>query len=278
MPRIDSHQHFWRYNLDDFGWINDDMAVLRRDFFPEHLKPELDSAQIDGCIAVQAPQTLAENDFLLGLADQNPFIFGVVGWLDLASRNLPSQLETYANQPKFVGVRHIVQAEPPGFLLNPAFIQGVKALKSRNLVYDILVHAPQLPEAVEFVEQLPDQPFVLDHIAKPQIHASAWEPWATQIKALAQHQNVACKLSGMTFEADWKTWSPETLRPYIHHVLDCFGPDRCLFGSDWPVLLPAGTYKATVEALESNLSHLTETERSNIIGNNAARIYNLASG
>ena len=277
MQIIDSHQHFWMYNQEEFDWLDDSMAMLRRDFLPQDLEPELQANNVQGCIAVQAPQTHAENDFLLSLADQHPFILGVVGWVDLRASDLEKHLARFADHPKFVGVRNITQGQPAGTLTDPAFINGVNQLHKYGLTYDLLIYENQLPEALEFVAQVNDsQPIVLDHIAKPNIKENSFDAWATHIKNLAQHPNVSCKLSGMSFEADWQSWIPETLKPYIHHTINCFTPDRCMFGSDWPVSLPPGTYQQTLNALKQNLTHLTPSEQEKILSQSSRNFYNLS--
>ncbi|MEQ1935540.1 MAG: amidohydrolase family protein [Fimbriimonadaceae bacterium] len=264
--KIDSHQHFWRFG-PEYEWIDDSIAQLRRDFLAEHLLPLLADQGYQGCIAVQARQTLEETEFLLDLANDNEFIRGVVGWVDLRG---DYSTEMYSNKLK--GVRHIVQAEPPGFLDDDKFRNGVSRLPAANLAYDLLIRNHQLEEAIRFVQALPNVKIVLDHIAKPDIRGGQWEQWAGQIREIAKCENLWVKLSGMAFEADWETWTSDTLSPYVDHVLDCFGPKRCMIGSDWPVCLAAGDYRDVMQAIETLLS---PTEKEDVLGRTAADFYGL---
>ena len=273
--RIDAHQHFWHYVEDEFAWLTDDMAALRRDFLPGSLEPGLREAGYDGCVSVQAAQTLAETDFWLDQARLHPFVLGVVGWFDLAKPDLPDVLARYANEPRLVGARHIVQAEAAGFLERPDYVRGLRTLAQFGLTYDLLVREWQLPEALRFLAQVPEVKVVLDHCAKPAIKSGEWEPWASHMRQAARCPGVCCKLSGLSFEADWHTWSDGTIRPYVQHVLECFGPDRCMVGSDWPVCLAAGTYTKTMEAIESCLTGLSAGERADVVGGTAARFYGI---
>jgi L-fuconolactonase len=274
--RIDSHQHFWRYAPTEFAWIDEPMAAIRRDFLPGDLEPELRAAGVDGCIAVQAAQTLAESRFLLGLAEAHPFVRGVVGWVDLQSKDVIAQLREVTRYPKFVGVRHVVQAEPdPAFLLRADFQRGIGALAPYDLAYDLLVHPQQLRAASELAGRFPGQRFVLDHLGKPRIAAGQREPWAADLRALARHPNVACKLSGMVTEADWATWTADGLRPWVATALEAFGPQRLLFGSDWPVCLVASSYARWLAAVEDLQALLSPSEQAAVLGGNAARWYHL---
>lgn len=274
--RIDSHQHFWHYSATEYGWIDERMAVLRRDFLPRDLRPELDAAGIAGCIAVQTRQTLDETRFLLGLAAQQPWIRGVVGWVDLLSPDVELHLREFTKNHRFVGVRHIAQSEPdPRFLVSEPFLRGIAALSTTDLVYDILVYPHQLPAAVELAEQFPGQRFVLDHLGKPDLRSKDLADWARHVQALAKAPNVACKLSGLVTEADWRSWSPDALRPAYEVALDAFGPARLLFGSDWPVCLCASNYRRWVDTVASWLADLTEAERNAIAGGNTTRLYHL---
>src|SRR5947207_4070643 len=233
--RIDSHQHFWRYNASEYGWIDDSMSCLRRDFLPENLKVELDAAGFDGAVAVQARQTLEETRWLLDLAASSSHVLGVVGWVDLRSPDVRSQLAEFAGNPKFLGVRHIVQSEPDDrFLLQPDFLRGIAMLEEFNLTYDILIYPRHLRVAAEFVRRFPQQRFVLDHLAKPSIKSRKLQPWENDVRELARSPNVFCKMSGLVTEAAWKCWRREDISPYLDVALDCFGPDRLMIGSDWP--------------------------------------------
>lgn len=277
MPRIDSHQQFWFYSRDEYDWIGDGMAAIRRDYLPADLKAELPAAGLDGSVAVQARESLEETRWLLQLAAESPnLVKGVVGWVPLAAPNIAETLDSLADENALKGVRHLVQGEPdPDFLLRPDFNRGITALLGRNLVYDILLKERQLPVATAFVDQHPDQVFVLDHIAKPKIAAGELEPWATNLRHLAERTNVYCKLSGMVTEADYHHWRPEHLTPYLDTVLDAFGPNRLLFGSDWPVCLVATSYTAWAQLVQSYLGNLTSTEQDAIFGGNAAEVYRL---
>lgn len=274
--KIDAHQHFWEYSVEDYGWINEDMYLLRKDLLPQNLKPILDDNQFDGTIAVQARQSLVETQWLLKLADENEFIKGVVGWVDLRSNKLDEQLSEFSKHPKFVGVRHVVQDEPDdNFLLRPNFLTGIEKLAKYNLTYDILIFEKHLPVACEFVKHFPEQPFVIDHIAKPLIKKGDLEPWAENIRKLAEFPNVWCKVSGMVTEADWEDWTSRTFFPYLDVVFDAFGANRIMFGSDWPVCLLAATYAEVVAILKDylDLKDFTDAEQAAILGENTRRFY-----
>src|ERR1700730_12608696 len=248
MMRIDAHQHFWLYNQREYAWIDDSMALLRRDFLPNDLKPELERSGFQGSVVVQARQTLEETRWLLELATDASFILGVVGWVDLRSPDVRSQLETFAGNPKLVGTRHIAQSEPNDrFLLQPEFLRGISVLGEFDLAYDILIYPKHLPVAAEFVRRFPDQRFVLDHLAKPPIKSGEIHSWAQGIRELASLPNVFCKLSGLVTEADWRHWTPEHFLPYLDTVFECFGPERLMIGSDWPVCTVAATYVETID-------------------------------
>ena len=275
--RIDSHQHFWRYSKATHGWIDDSMAAIRRDFGPEDLAPQLRACGIGACITVQVDQTLDETRQMLAVADANPWIAGVVGWVDLRSPAVRDQLRTFAGHPKFVGVRHIVQAEPdPRFVLQPEFQRGIAALAEFDLAYDVLVYPHQLPAAVELAARHPQQRFVLDHLAKPRIRTHDLLPWAKDLAAFAQLPNTSCKLSGMVTEADFAHWREDELAPFARVALDAFGPQRLLYGSDWPVCLVAASYVRWFDLVCSWLAPLQPLERDAVLGGNAARIYRLA--
>ena len=274
--RIDSHQHFWRYNASEYGWIDHSMSCLRRDFLPENLKVELDAAGFDGAIAVQARQTLEETRWLLELAATAPHVLGIVGWVDLRSPDVRSQLSEFAGNPKFLGVRHIVQSEPDDhFLLQPEFLRGVGVLEEFDLTYDILIYPRHLPTAAEFVKRFPRQHFVLDHLAKPSIKSGSLNPWQSGIRELAKHQNVFCKLSGLVTEADWKSWKPSHIEPYLDIALESFGPERLMIGSDWPVCTLAGSYLLVMNLLIEYLSKYPDSVRDVVLGGNAAKFWKL---
>lgn len=274
--RIDSHQHFWRYNPDEYGWIDASMQSLRRDFLPNDLKPELKRSGVSASIAVQACHTLDETRWLLKLAADDPQIAGVIGWVDLRSVDVRAQLLEFAGDPKFLGVRHVVQAEPDDrFLLQPDFQRGVSALEEFGLTYDILIYTKHLPIAAEFVSRFPRQRFVLDHLAKPPIKAHRVQPWESGIRALAKFNSVFCKVSGLVTEADWKGWKPEHITPFLDVAFDAFGPERLMIGSDWPVCTVAASYSQTMDLVEDYLSRFPSSVREAVLGQNAERCWNL---
>ncbi len=276
MTTLDAHQHFWHYRPERDTWIDGSMAAIRRDFLPEDLAPLLQNHQVDGCIAVQASQSVEETEFLLNLADTHPFIRGVVGWVDLRSAGLSNQLDRFAGHPAFVGVRHVVQAEPPGFLLDKRFQRGIGLLSEYGLTYDLLVLTHQLEEAAELVRRFPGQAFVLDHLAKPAVSHAVRAPWASGMRALAGFPNVSCKLSGLVTEAtDWN-WERDDFAPFIQPVLECFGSDRLFFGSDWPVCTLAASYREVKELTEYHLRELPAEARAAVMGGNALRFYGLS--
>jgi len=273
---IDAHQHFWRYNADEFDWIDDSMSSLRRDFGPADLKLEMDGAGFHGSVAVQARQTLEETRWLLELATSSPLILGVVGWVDLRSPEVRSQLREFAGNPKLVGVRHVVQAEPDDrFMLQPEFLRGVGVLEEFDLAYDILIYPRHLLVAAEFVRHFPRQPFVLDHLAKPPIKSGSIHPWEEGMRDLAQFPNVLCKLSGMVTEADWKKREPEHMTPYLDIALDCFGPERLMVGSDWPVCTVAASYAQTMGVVLDYFEKYGANVQDAVLGGNARRFWKL---
>jgi L-fuconolactonase len=277
--RIDAHHHLWQYTRDEYGWIDEQMGVLRRDFLPRDLKPLLEGAGISGAIAVQARQDLEETRWLLGLAEEPAnagWMKGVVGWAAIAAEDFSETLGELRASARLRGLRHIIQDEPDDqFILSAAFNRGIRALRDTGLVYDILIRARHLPQTVRFVDMHPDQPFVLDHCAKPAIATGEIEPWATQMRELAKRPNVCSKLSGLVTEADWQRWTPASLEPYWRVVLEAFGPGRLLFGSDWPVALLATSYQRWVDIVAEWLRPLAKSEQEAIWGGNARRVYSL---
>jgi L-fuconolactonase len=236
MKKIDSHQHFWKYDPVKYDWINDEMWVIRKDFLPEDLAPVLKASGFDGCITVQAEQLEAENQFQLANAQKHSFIKGVVGWVDLQSVQIEELLAYYQQFEKLKGFRHILQGEPQrDFMLRPAFLNGISLLKKYGYTYDILISHDQLKYTADFVARFPDQPFVIDHIAKPNIKQQQIKDWANDIRVVAKFENVHCKVSGMVTEADWKAWKPADFHPYLDVIVEAFGINRIMFGSDWPV-------------------------------------------
>jgi len=272
---IDSHQHFWRYDAAEYGWIDDAMAVLRRDFLPCDARREMDAAGITGCVAVQARQTLAETRWLLDLAAEHPFIRGVVGWIDLQN-DVDAQLEHFAADAALVGIRHIVQSEPDGFLERPSFLAGLARLAARHVPYDILIYARQLPAAVEFARRFPEQRFVLDHLGKPDVRGGEFKEWRRHLEALAALPHVFCKLSGLVTEADWRGWTREQLRPYLDAALDAFGPNRVMIGSDWPVCLVAASYGEVIGLVRDAIAEYSTDERERMLGGTAQDFWELS--
>lgn len=274
--KLDSHQHFWKYNPADYGWISKEMNVLKKDFLPADLKIELSKIGFDGSIAIQARQNLEETEWLLSLSEKNSFIKGVVGWTDLRAENVEKQLDKYARNKKFVGVRHVLQDEHDDqFMLREDFRRGIKALKKYNIVYDILIYPKHLTFAIDFVKQFPEQVFVLDHIAKPDIKNSSLQPWKDDITMLAQNKNVFCKLSGMVTEANWYSWKPADFTPYLDTVFETFGTDRLMIGSDWPVCTVSSSYSKTMSLVIDYINNLPEADKNKVLGENAIRIYNI---
>jgi len=273
VKKIDAHHHLWKYSAEEYGWIDETMAELRRDFLPADLTAAMREAGVDGAIAVQARQTLEETNWLLDLADRNEAICGVVGWAPIAEEDFEAVLGQLRSRPKLKGLRHIVQGEPDGYLLREDFNRGIRALGRSGLAYDVLIYERQLAEAIEFVDGHPSQKFVLDHVAKPRIREGVLEPWSRQMRELARRENVVCKLSGMVTEADWKRWSLEGLRPYLDVAVEAFGPQRLMAGSDWPVCLVACGYAQWFGALEEYFAGFSAQEREAVFGGNAARMY-----
>ena len=275
MQRVDAHQHFWQYTEADFGWISDEMVTIRRDFSPADLKPLLDAAGVNATVAVQARQSLEETDWLLALADANPWIAGVVGWVPLVSEDIASVLDNYTGSPKLKGVRHVLQAEPDEYFFREDFHRGLAQLASRNLVYDVLVVERQLPAAIALVDRHPNLRFVLDHIAKPRIADGILEPWATQMREIARRPNITCKLSGVVTEANLTNWTEADLAPYLDTALEAFGPARLMFGSDWPVCTVAASYDRWLGVVRSFLSPLSADEQAMLLGGTACAAYDL---
>lgn len=275
--RLDAHQHYWSIERGDYGWITPDIPVLYRDFLPQHLEPLLNKHKLDGSIVVQAAATLEETDYLLGLSEGEDTILGVVAWLDLADANYRSHYERFAQHPKFVGFRIMIQDMPDAnAILEPSFVEALTFFAEKGVPVDLLVVSHQLEPLVKLLDQVPDLHAVIDHIAKPRIKDGVLEPWKTQITQIAAHPNLYCKLSGMVTEADHGSWKPADFQPYIEHVLHVFGTDRVMFGSDWPVSLLAATYDELIDVLEQALpSTWTEVERERLFGLNAKEFYQL---
>jgi L-fuconolactonase len=273
--KIDAHQHFWRYAPKRDTWITEDMSVLKRDFMPQDLEPLLKAHHMDGCIAVQADQSEAETEFLLGLAAEHTFIKGVVGWVDLRAPNVGERLAYFSQNPYFKGVRHIVQQEPDDFLLRKEVQQGIGQLQSFGLAFDLLIKPTQLRSAQVLAQKFPLQTFVLDHLAKPYIKDGILQPWKQHIQVLAEQENVYCKLSGLVTEAHWQKWSKDQFLPYLEVALNAFGPDRLLFGSDWPVCLLACNYTEGLALISEFIHSCSPGDRQKMMGKNAVAAYQL---
>lgn len=273
--KIDSHQHFWNYDPHKHSWIDDSMKVLKKDFLPHQLEIHLKSNDFNGCVAVQADTSVAETTYLLQLADENSFIKGVVGWVNLLSDDVNDQLDRFSQNTLLKGIRHVLQSEPDGFMLQKPFLSGIQHLKAYNLTYDILIFPHQLKEAIQLVKKNPNQPFVLDHLAKPYIKQGEVENWKNDITELASLENVCCKISGMVTEADWEQWKEDDFKNYLDVVVEAFGTKRLLFGSDWPVCLLASEYDKVVQIVENYIFPFSEEEQKDIMGKNAVEFYNL---
>jgi L-fuconolactonase len=276
MKLIDSHQHFWQYNPAEHTWMTDAMADLKKDFMPEDLAPLLNQIGFDGCIAVQARQSIEETNWLLNLADENDFIKGVVGWVDLRSPIIHEVLSGYSNQKKLIGVRHVVHDEADDkFMLQPAFQNGIAALKQFNLTYDLLLFPKHIPVALRLAEKFPEESFVVDHIAKPFISKKEFSPWKEDLKELAKHPNVFCKLSGMVTEAKWNDWKEDEFIQYLDIVTESFGTNRIMIGSDWPVCTLSGKYSATMNIVINYASQFSKKISDGILGGNCIDFYKI---
>ncbi|UXP31982.1 amidohydrolase family protein [Reichenbachiella agarivorans] len=274
--RIDSHQHFWKYDPTKHAWIDDSMSVIQDDFFPSDLRDLLQQNRLDGTVAVQADQTEAETEFLLDLALKYDYVKAVVGWVDLQAENVAERLAHYAKNKKFVGVRHVVQEEPdPEFMLGANFQRGLTQLKDHGLTYDILIFPTQMKAALETIERHPEQPFVIDHIAKPYIKEGKIDEWIDYMRKMAAHENVMCKLSGMVTEADWTGWKYEDFVPYLDVVVEAFGVDRLMYGSDWPVCLLGGSYDKVKSLVDRYFEGYSQADQDKIYGDNAVRFYGI---
>jgi L-fucono-1,5-lactonase len=276
--RIDSHQHFWKASRGDYPWMTPEVGKLCRDYLPEDLKPSLAQHRIDKTILVQAAPTVAETDFLLNLAQPHSFVAGVVGWLDMNSDGFARQLEQYLQKPKFIGLRPMLQDLPDDdYIVRPRVVGSLKLLAERDFPFEFLTFTRHLPYVLQVLEKVPGLRALVDHISKPEIKLQKMQPWKSLIQDVAQHPNVCCKLSGMITEADHAIWTPDHLRPYIEHVVECFGFERVMFGSDWPVCLLAGTYDQVIEALSTALKpKLDAASEAAVFGLNAARFYKVA--
>lgn len=274
--RIDAHQHFWIYNEDRDSWITDEMSAIQRNFLPEDLKPLLAENRIDGTVIVQSDQSKEENIFQLANALKHDFIKGVVGWIDLEADDLSDQLDYYQEFRKLKGFRHVLQGETQrDFMLRPKFKQGIGKLKEYGYTYDILIYTDQLAHTLEFVKAFPEQPFIIDHLAKPNIRDKDIDEWKKAMNKIASFDNVFCKISGMITEAHWKKWRYDDFVPYLDAVVDSFGASRLVFGSDWPVCLVAASYEQVLGLVERYFSTFSKDEQNLIFGKNAVSFYNL---
>ena len=274
--KIDSHQHFWKFDPVKDSWIDDSMASIRRDFLPEDIEPTINKLGIDACVAIQADQSETENEFLFDLAQKNDFIKGVVGWVDMRSPHVGGKLEQYAGFEKLKGFRHVLQGEADrALMLNPLFMNGIRALKRHDFTYDILILPDQLGYTYQFAKLFSGQRFVLDHIAKPDIKNKNIEKWANGINSLAKLDNVWCKISGLVTEADWHNWTLADFEPYLDIIFEAFGCKRLMFGSDWPVCNLAGGYQQTLSVVKSYTAKLSADEQESFWGTNAIDFYRL---
>jgi L-fuconolactonase len=274
--KIDSHQHFWKFDPVRDTWIDESMAVIRRDFYPVDLEPILKKHNINGCIAVQADQSEIETEFLLNLAEKNDFVKGVVGWINFMDPHVRERIGHYSTFSKLKGMRHVLQGEPDrAYMLNPQFMKGIAALKNYDLAYDVLIFPDQLGYTNQFVKNISGVRFVIDHIAKPDIKNQNIDKWATGMRIIAQHENASCKISGMVTEADWQNWQYVDFEPYLDVVFEAFGSKRVMFGSDWPVCNVAGGYDKMIAIVDQYTSKISVYEQSRFWGLNAIEFYKL---
>lgn len=275
---IDSHQHFWQLDMPfDHEWLHaSDKTAICRDFLPLDLAPRIQSVGVDRTVFVQTQHNLDENRWVLELAEQNSFIAGVVGWVDLASESCEEQLLEFWPNPKFVGIRHVTQDEPDDdFIIRPDVLRGLGVLQKHGTPFDLLFYVKHLKHAAALGRQFPELPMVVDHLSKPRIKEQVTEDWEGNFRKAAEFPNIYCKLSGMVTEADWENWRPADLKPYVETALEAFGPERCMFGSDWPVCELAASYQQVYEALVEAMGPLSDSERARILGGTAAEFYRL---
>ncbi|HJP90361.1 MAG TPA: amidohydrolase family protein [Pyrinomonadaceae bacterium] len=273
---IDSHQHFWQVGRFDYPWMSRDLGVLYRDYLPPDLSPILERNGISKTVLVQASNSVAESRWLLELAGANSFIAGVVGWVDLTSPEVEEQLRELSTDPKFKGVRHLVESEPnDDWLVQPAMLSGLNRLAAHGLSYDLLVHTRHLKYVPQVAETCPELALVIDHLAKPPIARNEIKEWSQALAPVAKFPNINCKLSGLVTEANWNSWRTDDLRPFVDRALELFGVERMMFGSDYPVCLLAATYDRVVESFQETLKDLSDLEREKIFSTNAAKFYRL---
>ena len=273
--KIDAHQHFWNYDPVRDSWIDNTMEVIKRDFLPLDLKEILKNNNIDGCISVQASQSEEETIFLLKLASENSFIKGVVGWVDLRADDIEEKLEAFSKDKNLVGIRHILQGEDESFMLKDDFQNGISKLNKYNLSYDVLIFPKHLKSTIKLVSNFPEQTFIVNHIAKPNIKDGKIELWKKDIEELAKYSNVYCKVSGIVTEADWNNWAVSDFTKYLDVIFNSFGVNRIMYGSDWPVCLVAGEYESQLEIIKDYISNLPVADREKVMGDNACKAYNI---
>jgi len=276
--RVDAHHHFWQLSLPfNYGWLDAPaLSPIKRDFLPADLEPLIQNAGVDRTILVQTQHDLRETRWALELAERHAFIAGVVGWIDLGAKSCEEQLLAFRRHPKFVGVRHVTQDEPDDdFIARPDVLRGLGVLERHGVPFDLLFYAKHLHHVPTLARRLPNLPMVIDHLSKPNIKARQFDDWLVNLKAAAAFPNIYCKLSGMVTEADWHAWTALDLKPYVQAALECFGPERCMFGSDWPVCELAGSYGQVHAALVEALGAISDSERSLIFGGVATRFYGL---
>lgn len=275
---IDAHQHFWQLDKPfEYGWLqNPDLAAINHDYLPHDLKQNIDKVGVKQTVFVQTQHNVEENRWVLEMAEENDFIAGVVGWVDLAGEQCEEQLLEFKDQPKFVGIRHVVQDETDDdFIIQPNVIRGLKVLQKHGVPYELLFYVKHLNHAETLAKELTDLKMVINHLSKPRIKDQSFDDWLPQLQAAAKYPNMYCKLSGMITEADWANWKPADLKPYVQHALDAFGPERCMYGSDWPVCELAGTYEEVFNALKEALGPISEDEQKLIFGDTAKKFYGL---
>ena len=274
--KIDSHQHFWKYDPVKEAWITPEMAVIQKDFLPQDVEPLLSQNNFDGCIAVQADQSEKETHFLLQLASENEFIKAVVGWVDFKDPNIEERLEYFSGFKKLKGFRHIFQAETnPEFMLQKDFCNGIDKLTKYNFTYDILIGSQQWPFVAEFIDKFPEQHFVIDHLAKPDFKKSDFTAFEKMVRVIAKNPNVFCKVSGLVTEAHWHNWKPEDFKTALDIVTENFAIKRLMFGSDWPVCLLSANYPEVIALMENYFSSFSVMDQNAFWGNNALSFYNV---
>jgi L-fuconolactonase len=276
---IDAHQHFWERGRFDYAWLEAaPLAPIRRNFLPADLRPLIDDVGVGRTVFVQTQHNVAENRWALELAGQHDYIAGIVGWVDLTSPRCEEQLLEFTEHPKFVGVRHITQDEPDDdFIVRDDVLLGLKILEKHQVPFDLLFYVQHLHHAAALARRLPQLPMVIDHLSKPHIKDRRVDDWMGDFRESSRFPNVYCKLSGLITEADWQHWKPADIRPYVDVALECFGPARCMFGSDWPVCTLAGSYRQVYETLLEVVGALTQNEKRQVFAETAQRFYNLST-